>query len=61
MTTSLGIVTTANYFGHHRPVYTMGQGAADGPPGWMCIIDVVKKCYNQLAKGCIKADPPGKI
>eukprot|EP00957_Ditylum_brightwellii_P170502 12978091-Ditylum_brightwellii.AAC.1 len=61
ITTALGIATTANYFGLHSPVFSIGQGAADGPPGWMYIVDVVKKCYSQLAKGCIMADPSGKI
>eukprot|EP00957_Ditylum_brightwellii_P106386 8116181-Ditylum_brightwellii.AAC.2 len=61
ITTVFGIATVANYHGLFGPVYGIGQGAADRPPGWTCIADIVLKCYERLAKGCTIADPSKTI
>eukprot|EP00957_Ditylum_brightwellii_P017914 1349648-Ditylum_brightwellii.AAC.1 len=59
--TAFGIAAYANYFSLFGPVFGIGQGAIDRPPGWTCIVDVVLKCYNRLAKGCIMEDPTKNI
>eukprot|EP00957_Ditylum_brightwellii_P060707 4608948-Ditylum_brightwellii.AAC.1 len=58
---AFGIAPIANYFGLFGPVYGIGQGATDSPPGWMCIVDVGLKFYEQLTKGCTMTDPTKSI
>eukprot|EP00957_Ditylum_brightwellii_P045763 3471876-Ditylum_brightwellii.AAC.1 len=57
ITTALGVAVVANYFGLFGPIYSISQGATDGLLGWICIVDVVFKCYDHLAKGCLMQDP----
>ena len=52
MSTAYGLSEHTNCFNRIAPVFGIGQGASDGPPGWGAIIDIVLKVYAKLAKGC---------
>eukprot|EP00957_Ditylum_brightwellii_P170877 13006059-Ditylum_brightwellii.AAC.1 len=57
ITTAFGVAAQANFFGLIGPVLGIGQDAIDEPLGWLCTADIVLKCYEYLAKGCIMQDP----
>eukprot|EP00957_Ditylum_brightwellii_P203422 15334532-Ditylum_brightwellii.AAC.1 len=61
LTTAFGIAAYANYYGLYGPMFDTGRRAIDGLPGWPCKVDVVLKCYDKLAKGCIMEDPTKSI
>eukprot|EP00957_Ditylum_brightwellii_P164801 12547604-Ditylum_brightwellii.AAC.1 len=52
MLTAYGLSEHTNWFDRTGPVFGIGQGASDGPPGWGAIMDIVLKVYAKLAKGC---------
>ena len=52
MSTAYGLSEHTNWFDRIGPVFGIGQGASDGPPGWGAIINIVLKVYAKLAKGC---------
>eukprot|EP00957_Ditylum_brightwellii_P023072 1740285-Ditylum_brightwellii.AAC.1 len=52
MSTAFGLSEHMNWFDRIAPVFEIGQGAVDRPPGWGAIIDIVLKVYAKLAKGC---------
>eukprot|EP00957_Ditylum_brightwellii_P166803 12696146-Ditylum_brightwellii.AAC.1 len=43
MSTAFGLSKYTNWFGRIAPVFKIGKGAADEPPGWGAIIDIVLK------------------
>eukprot|EP00957_Ditylum_brightwellii_P142482 10855414-Ditylum_brightwellii.AAC.1 len=51
--------TTQNWHTFIVAVFGIGQGATDGPSGWVFINGIILKCYATLAKGC-KIYDPGK-
>eukprot|EP00957_Ditylum_brightwellii_P007966 603335-Ditylum_brightwellii.AAC.1 len=52
MSTAYGLSEHTNWLDRIGPVFGIGQGASDGPPGWGAIINIVMKVYAKLAKGC---------
>lgn len=42
-------------------VFEIGQGATDIPSGWICISDIILKCYHKIFKGCKIKDPKENI
>eukprot|EP00957_Ditylum_brightwellii_P093223 7098522-Ditylum_brightwellii.AAC.1 len=52
MPTSYGLSEHTNWYDIIAPVFGIGQGAFNGPPGWGTIINIVLKVYTKLAKGC---------
>eukprot|EP00957_Ditylum_brightwellii_P105150 8015211-Ditylum_brightwellii.AAC.1 len=50
MSTAYGLSEHTNWFDRLAPVFGIGQGASDGPPGYEAIIDIVLKVYANLAK-----------
>eukprot|EP00957_Ditylum_brightwellii_P185885 14151889-Ditylum_brightwellii.AAC.1 len=52
MSTAYGLSEYTNWFDKIAPVFGIGQGASDGPPGWGAIVDIVLKVYAKLAKRC---------
>eukprot|EP00957_Ditylum_brightwellii_P021821 1646382-Ditylum_brightwellii.AAC.1 len=59
LTTVYGKATKQNWHNFIVAVFGIGQGATDGPSGWVFISDIILKCYAKLAKGC-KIYDPGK-
>eukprot|EP00957_Ditylum_brightwellii_P021472 1619728-Ditylum_brightwellii.AAC.1 len=56
-TTAFGTNTKQNTYDTLKALFGIGQGSADGPTGWTCVIDPGLKCYNRMAKGCTLNDP----
>eukprot|EP00957_Ditylum_brightwellii_P042003 3180654-Ditylum_brightwellii.AAC.1 len=49
MTTVLGHGPNKKWYKLIAAVYSIGQGATNGPSGWMFISDIILKCYSNLA------------
>ena len=59
--TAFGTAKFVNTYHLFQTLFGIGQGSTDGPPGWMCIVDPVLKCYNKMAHGCTLICPEQKI
>eukprot|EP00957_Ditylum_brightwellii_P084536 6428113-Ditylum_brightwellii.AAC.1 len=56
MSMAYGQAQQYNKHGKAKPLHRIGQGPYNTQPGWDTIADIIIKCYEKTAYGCMIAD-----